>query len=78
VGIDYRGVTGVQFEVSRFSAPVTRVIDAASDYGWVATWETRSVPNGYYHIRVLIHLANGQEKTAGPIVVQVANKSDRA
>ncbi len=77
VGVVYQGVTSVQFEMSGLggrSARVTQIIDAASGYGWVATWETHSVPNGFYRIRALIHLSTGQVKTAGPIVVKVANK----
>ncbi len=75
------GVTGVQFELSGLgghSAHVIQIIDAASVYSWVATWETRSVPNGFYRIRALIHLSTGQEETAGPIVVHVNNKSVKA
>jgi hypothetical protein len=76
VGLVYPGVMSVEFEVSGLggrSAHVTRVINAVSEYGWRATWETRRVPNGYYQIRALIHLADNQVKTAGPIVVHVVN-----
>jgi hypothetical protein len=76
VGVVYPGVTAVQFEVSGLSsrrAHVTSVINAASGYGWRATWETTGVPNGSYQIGAVIHLTNHQVKTAVPIVVRVAN-----
>ena len=69
------GITSVQFQISSSSLASALMITAArTDYGWLAVWKTRSVPNGTYEMRSVLVRAQGPASDSQPIAVVVRNK----
>jgi hypothetical protein len=68
-------VSTVHFTVKNLSSGVVHKIAAAksSDGLWRALWQTKSVPDGRYEVRVSARSADGQSASAGPAIVAVKN-----
>ena len=67
-------VTGVQFVVSGGSLS-NHVVGTATRtlYGWIAEWDTTSVPNGAYTLESVATETGGTTATSSPVHVSVAN-----
>jgi acetyl esterase/lipase len=67
-------VTGVTYELSGGSL-ADQVIATGSPtiYGWLAQWNTTSVPNGTYQLQSVAIGPGGVSGTSGPVSVTVAN-----
>ena len=67
-------VTGVQFVVSGGSLS-NHVVGTATLtlYGWIAEWDTTSVPNGAYTLESVATETGGTTATSSPVHVSVAN-----
>jgi hypothetical protein len=65
---------GVGYELSG-GALSDRVIATASPtiYGWLAQWDTTSVPNGTYALQSVAAFEGGTSATSPPVSVSVAN-----
>ena len=67
-------VTGVQFEVSGGSLSSDVVGTAGSSpYGWIAEWNTTTVPNGTYTLESVATEVGGATATSAPITITVDN-----
>jgi uncharacterized protein YjbI with pentapeptide repeats len=71
---DAPGVTHVVFELSGVTLS-NQVIATATPtlFGWVAKWNTTSVPNGTYSLQSVATDANSDTDTSAPISVTVEN-----
>ena len=67
-------VTGVQFEVTGGSLS-NQVVGTATPtlYGWIATWDTTTVPNGSYTLNSVATETGGTIATSQGITVTVTN-----
>jgi phosphatidylinositol-3-phosphatase len=68
------GVTQVQYEVS--GGTLTNAVIATAIptiYGWLAGWDTTTVPNGVYTLQSVASYAGGVSGVSSPITVQVTN-----
>ena len=67
------GVAKVEFSVT--GGDGGRVVIAAADtpYGWVARWESQSVPNGAHDLRAVALGSNGLSSECAGVGVDVAN-----
>jgi hypothetical protein len=67
------GVAKVEFSVT--GGDGRRVVIAAADtpYGWIARWESQSVPNGTYDLRAVALGSNGFSSECAGVEVDVAN-----
>jgi hypothetical protein len=75
-GSDNIGVTQVQFEVSGGPSNLNdQVVATASPslYGWLANWNTTTVPNGTYNLQSVATDTEGLVTTSAPITVSVNN-----
>ena len=66
------GATGVQFEIT--GGTLTNSVIAAATptiYGWLAQWNTTSVPNGTYALQSVATYAGGVSTTSSPITISV-------
>jgi hypothetical protein len=67
--------TGVDKVVFRITGE-GRTIDEAGrtyTYGWLARWDTTTVPNGTYTVQSVAYAAGGQSTTSAGVVVRVDN-----
>ena len=74
---DAPGVTNVVFELSGGPSNLSdQVIATATPtyYGWLARWNTTSVPNGTYTLQSVATDANDNNDTSTPITVTVNNQ----
>ena len=74
---DAPGVTNVVFELSGGPSNLSdQVIATATPtyYGWLAKWNTTSVPNGTYTLQSVATDADGNNDTSTPITVTVNNQ----
>jgi len=68
------GVTSVQYEVTGGSLDDAVVATAtATYYGWLAAWNTASVPDGTYTLQSVASYGGGVSGTSPPITVTVNN-----
>jgi hypothetical protein len=68
------GVTKVQYEVSGGSLSNDVIATATPTiYGWVATWNTTTVPDGPYTLQSVATYAGGVSGTSAPISISVGN-----
>jgi uncharacterized protein YjbI with pentapeptide repeats len=72
---DGPGVTKVVFEVTEGSL-INKVIATATPtyYGWIAQWNTTTVPNGNYSLESVATDADNNTDTSTPITVMVNNQ----
>ena len=67
-------VTSVSFELSGGSLSEQVVAKATPTiYGWLAAWNTTTVPNGTYNLQSVAAYAGGVEGTSAPISLTVNN-----
>ena len=67
-------VTGVQFEVTGGSLSGHVVGTAgATIYGWIALWDTTTVPNGSYTLQSVATETGGTTATSPGITINVTN-----
>jgi hypothetical protein len=74
-------VTKVSYEVSGGPSNLSDQVIAtgtATLYGWLAQWNTTTVPNGTYTLQSVASYAGGVAGTSPGISVTVANSSNRA
>jgi hypothetical protein len=67
-------VTAVSYELS--GGTLTNQVIAtggATIYGWLAEWNTTSVPNGTYTLQSVGTVAGGGTVTSAPITITVSN-----
>jgi hypothetical protein len=70
------GVTDVTYEVSGGSTDFSDVrVATATLYGWLATWNTTTVPNGTYTLQSVATYAGGVSASSSPVTVSVNNPS---
>lgn len=71
------GVTTVQYEVSggpnSLRNQVVATTTAPSIWGWLALWNTTTVPNGTYTLQSVAYYPGGVSGTSPPITISVAN-----
>ncbi len=68
------GVTRVEFRATGAEAQNLVVGTAVPfEYGWLAGWDTRAVPNGTYTLRSVVYDAAGSSASSPGVVVQVRN-----
>jgi hypothetical protein len=67
-------VTMVKYEVSGGSLVDTVIATATPTiYGWLAAWNTTTVPNGTYALQSVASYAVGVSGSSAPITVSVTN-----
>jgi hypothetical protein len=72
------GVTGVQYEVTGGSLSNTVIATATPTiYGWIASWNTTTVPNGTYTLQSVASYAGGVSAASAPITITVSNGDSR-
>jgi hypothetical protein len=72
---DAPGVTNVVFEVSGGTIADQVVATATPTiYGWLAEWNTTSVPNGTYTLQSVATDAAANTDTSGPVTITVNNQ----
>ena len=70
------GISKVQFQITGDGMRNVVIGTAThSQYGWLFTWPTRSVPNGTYTLRSVAYNSSGNSSTSRGLTVRVANKS---
>ena len=68
------GVTTVQYEVTGGSLTNAVIATAAPTiYGWLASWNTTTVPNGTYALQAVASYAGGVSGASAPISISVTN-----
>ena len=68
------GVTKVQYQVTGGSLSHTVIATAIPTiYGWLATWNTTTVPNGTYSLQSVASYAGGVSAASAPITIAVTN-----
>ena len=68
------GVTQVQYEVTGGKLSDAVIATATSTiYGWVAGWNTTTVPNGTYTLQSVASYAGGVSGSSSPITISVSN-----
>jgi predicted Zn-dependent protease len=70
------GVSQVQYEVSGGPSNLSDQVVATATptlYGWLANWNTTSVPNGTYALQSVASYAGGLTGTSSPDTITVAN-----
>ena len=68
------GVTGVKYEVTGGSLSDSVIATATPTiYGWLASWNTTTVPNGTYALQSVASYAGGVSGASAPITVSVTN-----
>ncbi len=70
------GVTKVSFEVSGGPAAISDVQLATATptiFGWLAVWNTTTVPNGTYTLQSVASYAGGTSASSAPLTVHVNN-----
>jgi hypothetical protein len=68
------GVTKVQYEVTGGSLSGTVIATATPTiYGWLASWNTTSVPNGTYALQSVASYAGGVSAASAPVSISVTN-----
>ena len=68
------GVTKVQYELTGGSLSHTVIATASPTiYGWLATWNTTTVPNGTYSLQSVASYAGGVSATSASITITVTN-----
>jgi hypothetical protein len=68
------GVSKVQYEVSGGSLSNVVIATATPTiYGWLASWNTTTVPNGPYTLQSIASYAGGVSGTSAPITISVSN-----
>ena len=68
------GVTEVKYEVTGGSLSDSVIATATPTiYGWLASWNTTTVPNGTYALQSVASYAGGVSGTSAPITVSVTN-----
>jgi hypothetical protein len=75
-GSDNIGVIEVQFEVSGGPSNLNEQVVATASpslYGWLANWNTTTVPNGTYSLQSVATDTEGLVTTSAPITVSVNN-----
>jgi len=72
----FAGVTQVQFELSQGTVSDGMIATATPTiYGWLATWNTTTVPNGTYTLQSVATYAGGVSASSSPVTVSVNNPS---
>ena len=68
------GVTKVQYEVTGGTLSDTVIATATPTiYGWLASWNTTSVPNGTYALQSVASYAGGVSGASAPVTITVTN-----
>jgi uncharacterized protein YjbI with pentapeptide repeats len=70
------GVTNVAYELSGGPSNLSDQViatAAATYYGWLATWNTTSVPNGTYSLQSVASAGGGPSGTSAAVSITVAN-----
>jgi hypothetical protein len=68
------GVTNVYFEIVGPSGRSPERLRARNSiYGWVAVWDSRSLPNGKYRIESVAFYRADHRRQSKPVVVHVKN-----
>ena len=68
------GVTKVQYELTRGTLSDAVIATASlTYYGWLASWDTATVPNGIYTLQSVATLSGGVTGTSPGVTVTVAN-----
>ena len=68
------GVTKVQYEVTGGSLTNAVIATATPTiYGWLASWNTTTVPNGTYTLQSVASYAGGVSGASAPITISVTN-----
>ena len=70
------GVTQVQFEISGGPSNLNDQVVASGSptlYGWLANWDTRSVPNGVYTLQSVASYGGEVSGTSSGITITVSN-----
>ena len=72
---DSPGVTKVQFELTGGTLSQAVIATATPTlFGWLAKWNTTTVPNGTYHLQSVATDANNNTDTSSPIAITVNNQ----
>jgi hypothetical protein len=67
-------ITGVQFRIDGGSLQNHLIATGEkTQYGWIARWDTRAVPNGDYDIQSVVRDAAGKVARSAPVAVVVKN-----
>lgn len=68
------GVNNVEFHISGGSISDTRIAFATPTYyGWLARWDTTTVPNGTYSLQSVAYDYTGNSAKSTPVTVTVSN-----
>ena len=68
------GVTQVHYEVTGGSLTDTVVATASPTiYGWIASWNTTTVPNGTYALQSVASYAGGVSGASAPVSISITN-----
>ncbi len=68
------GVTGVTYELTGGSLSGTVIATGTPTiYGWLAAWNTSTVPNGPYTLQSVASYAGGVSGASAPITISVSN-----
>jgi hypothetical protein len=71
---DNVGVTKVEFRASGGSLNQALIATATPTYyGWLAVWDTTTVPNGTYTLQSVAYDASGNSGRSAGITITVAN-----
>jgi len=68
------GLSHVEFRITGHGRTFTENADETL-FGWLAGWDTRSVPNGTYTVHSVAEGNTGLSATSGGVVVEVRNPS---